>query len=972
MKNRLDPPLHRSFKISLLAMLLLVVFTPSNTRAQSSSPYDPCAPQISLETICHNGVHYCDPLSPPMCSEGYCWASGNILPNQGIPAGGIVSDKVIEIGGAYTITQSVKFINCQFYMHGESSINVNPTGSSLFKITFENCDFFGCAEMWYGITINTSNASTGLLFNFTSCLVEDAYIGLMLDEARAGYFISDSKFNANYIGISNRLQNGSTLNAVLVRNEFTSQAKLADRVGAMQNLPFLDGPFSHAGIKYILAQASIGVQETPTTGNTENIFGCLTNGIVTEGGSVVSSNNIFSDMRKYGIWATEGSIASVDCFFKAEGIYCIYTNGANLTARHNEFSGKWTQGIHCENNLSAEVIRIDQNNTFIIASGPWEYGIYVERSHATNGEHCIIDHNTFNITGSVGGVSCIFYKDLVNASDEAKITWNTMNINSTHGANHCVEAIVAHSDKIKIENNTMTYGVAIEDGFANFPVYLKAAGQQTSQLHEASTNTITGLGLGPDESVTCSFHCENINGFDFCENTVDFSFRGFHFQGKCNVDVRQNHINRHGYGIVISDLGGFAQIGIQHGHGNMWSTTADDCVEKAIYYAGAINPANNNPQNSRFWVPESEFLPFLPPPSKISPDPTVFGSGFNWVRYDEVGQSNYCQQAAPPRALSPEEIAVVNGTTLLTGLPLWELKLSVYTELLLFPELRPVGSSEETFFNSLTGTTIASIGQIDLLVSNALNLSFSDQQALDNFRQAIKQAWASIANMEGATNFLNAANLTETWFSNRAALLQQVDANADSEAAIEGIREQYVSQSLQSTLINNGGIASSQPYESARKTINDLRIRHLLRQPMTQSLYQQALALALQNAGTVGQAVRDVVPFLSPCDQEQFVVDDRAEQHTGNISKQKKKLEILKVLPNPANDWVEVEIPATTGVGLIRIFDSFGHSVRSLALRGDFQKVRLDLNGLTSGVYKVVLTDNTGKFIASSQLSLIR
>ena len=143
-----------------------------------------------------------------LCHEIFCLGEvTSIPPNFGLPAGGVLSYINFEINGTYQITQNITFNNCNFKMRPGASIVLAPTAMNA-NITFNNCKFFSCNSMWRGITVNASGASH-LNFTFSGCQVEDAYIGLTLDEGKPYYYtIFDCVFNNNHIGISNRKQTG--------------------------------------------------------------------------------------------------------------------------------------------------------------------------------------------------------------------------------------------------------------------------------------------------------------------------------------------------------------------------------------------------------------------------------------------------------------------------------------------------------------------------------------------------------------------------------------------------------------------------------------------------------------------------------------------------------------------------------------------------------------------------------------------
>ena len=219
-----------------------------------------------------------------MCSEGYCWSSGVPAPNAGIPLGGLVENKVIEIGGTYTITKGVIFRNCIFRMSGDARINISPVSTDPINVTFDNCDLFGCGQMWQGIVVDATGATGDFSFDFLNGTIEDAYIGLRLDELKGDYSIADNSFRNNHIGISNVRQNGGFLNGIIVRNHFWQTANLATRTGSLAlPFPMPDYPLAYAGVKYVDVVSTVGVLQNIQTGNTVNVFECLVNGILTEG-----------------------------------------------------------------------------------------------------------------------------------------------------------------------------------------------------------------------------------------------------------------------------------------------------------------------------------------------------------------------------------------------------------------------------------------------------------------------------------------------------------------------------------------------------------------------------------------------------------------------------------------------------------------------------------------------------------------
>jgi hypothetical protein len=359
MKIRFNLTLQSSNALTRLGLTLgfLAAFFASNMLlAQETEPlpYNPCISAPTLPAHCIDGTRTCDYYSQFPCSPGYCWAAGGIPNNAGIPPSAIVQNKTIEISGVYTITQSVLFINCIFKMRGDSRIDISPISAiSLVKVSFENCDFFGCGEMWQGIVVDASQAQKKLGMRFTNNNIEDAYIGLRLDPLRGQYGISDNIFRNNHIGIGNVLRLGIPLNAVVIRNQFYQTANLATQVGSLLNLILPDYPLAHAGIKYVSTSTVVGVDQH----GQQNTFSCLVNGIVTESTGWESRNNFFFDIAENGIWSRGSRLRSLRCRFYGMGRIGILTERVFLKAERNLFSGIWEEGIHATgNNFSEQII----------------------------------------------------------------------------------------------------------------------------------------------------------------------------------------------------------------------------------------------------------------------------------------------------------------------------------------------------------------------------------------------------------------------------------------------------------------------------------------------------------------------------------------------------------------------------------------------------------------------------------------
>ena len=575
-------------------------------------------------------------------------------------------------------------------------------------------------------------------------------------------------------------------------------------------------------------------------------------------------------------------------------------------------------------------------------------------------------NNTF-VTNSVGAESiiCIRVEDLVDATDEMSISNNIISVDAsgTIGAfaNTGILCRLGNSDQYRLIDNHINFGTTNTEGIG---IGLSSiGGQNLSTDHIVRHNDITGISTINDiltNPLGKCFHGLRVQGIDYCDNTVDQSITGFLFLGPNNINLRNNHINHHQIGIEISGVGG--KIGLQYGHGNEWDVDPDACIQ----FAAAVY--SSNPFLSEFAVPEGNILPWLPPNAKLNPDPSIT----NWFHTGSV-PLDYCvpMLEPQPRQLTPYEKEIVLGTSNLSGIALWDLKRDVYTKLLIFPGLRPTGSPEEAFFNSSSSSTLASFGNVVQQIRNALTFTTTYQQALATYSSVVELAFINLELFDANMNYASTSNLTDAWFAQRDSLLQQAVVNAVAEAALVNTRKQQLSGTLQNVLNYNTAITTAQTCESAQKTIQEMRIRHLLGQPITQTLYQQALALAQLGESVVGRAANDAIDYLALCDQNLLQVFEGGQEDNQERAKQKlAPTEQLNVYPNPTNRLIEINFPENTG-SLLQVYSGNGQKIKSFPIAPDMIKVSLDFEQNPTGIYLIVLSNHAGKVISTAKVSVL-
>jgi len=379
MKVHLLFPSSRFFNFTIklfFTLAMIIIAPPLCVLAQSlEEAYDPCATEP--DSLPENTDFL---LCPEPCSEGYCFEDPE--DNEGIPTNGLVEDKWIEISGVYRITRNAEFRNCYFKMLPGAQILIEPAHEANPEIAFKNCEFWGCIEMWYGIHIDAS-AVTKLNFTFNSCKIRDAYIASNIYEGKKYYYdLQENYFSNNWVGISNRRQNGTATNALFVHNVFTNPAQLKGRTGYMTGLPMIGYPRAWAGMRYIETTVTVGTAPTLTTPNTTNSFLYLANGIIADKTWLWSIYNHFQGIEPtngFGIWVIDNGAEVLHNSFIFGGKYNIFTQGANLKVTDFCWFQKITQYyIWCEKNTNAEQIII-KDNIFDVSSCKGNSAIYVQR-----------------------------------------------------------------------------------------------------------------------------------------------------------------------------------------------------------------------------------------------------------------------------------------------------------------------------------------------------------------------------------------------------------------------------------------------------------------------------------------------------------------------------------------------------------------------------------------------------------------
>ena len=81
----------------------------------------------------------------------------------------------------------------------------------------------------------------------------------------------------------------------------------------------------------------------------------------------------------------------------------------------------------------------------------------------------------------------------------------------------------------------------------------------------------------------------------------------------------------------------------------------------------------------------------------------------------------------------------------------------------------------------------------------------------------------------------------------------------------------------------------------------------------------------------------------------------------------------FKLYPNPAASWVQLQLPASATAREITLVDAVGRVVRRAPLAAGVERIRLDLTGISAGVYwvRIPATDGSREVLITALLRII-
>lgn len=908
---------------------------------------------------CFTGKNLCDEYANFEPSEEIYKIGtdvNSVTTNQGIPVGGLVTGKDIEVHGTYRITVAVQFKNCNFKMHAGSKIIFETSTATYLRFYF--CNFFSCEEMWEGIRVE--NSASANQFIFSGCHIEDAFKALTVKETGT-VAILNTYFVNNFISITNLKQDGSVISGTIRGNTFTETAELRPLLPKFI-AEILANSLRDCGIYLVNTRAFIG---SPGLASYINLFTCINNGIYAIDCEILSRNNHFDYMGQgdspgAGIESIGGTLTVKDkCKFTDISFLAVTTTGANLTAYNNDFLGDMFFAIESKENDNGEEIDIHHNRMNL--TGPNCYiGINVDRSNGMG--DLLVSYTMVNdnfITASLPTTntytfSGIYVGSADNATDEVQILRDTVRINgSTPSANGITVYLGFTGDNIRIEHNDIKYANTTNPFGFSHGIEINGAHPFGGINHKVRNNLVEGTtGNFP---AFCGIHTSQGNNVEYCYNTMNDVFNGMHFGLNNAVEIRENRLNRHQKGLWIStsDPINFPTfIGVQTRRANEWLGAFGDYIQFTAHCDNCTNTAQ-----SRFII-ETNTQPRFPFPALLNPP--ISGSASDWFR-TVAGDLDLCNHDTIKlgKEGSFEEM-VKEGTSGLPASMEWDWKRQLILKQSFYPDAE-ISDLEQMFYEGLVGSSAGAYAEIMKRVIEAQKMTPEQYQTIRGYRSVIQQKMKEWEELSIAYASDDPENPSQEYTDAVEALFPALTAAAQNEQDWELAREAELRTLLLEIREANDALAVTEGagWMEAQKLLNKVTLNHLLKESVSETDYAALLEIAAGDAASVGMAKIEVLKWLYPWDAAPY---EQASDHSEGMERSRPVVStltdgnIFQATPNPSTGIVQLSLPKDLKNARLQVLNASGRVVLERHLSSDIS-LSLDLSNQPTGLYSIVLRD---------------
>lgn len=826
-----------------------------------------------------------------------------------------------------------------------------------FTLTLKNGSVLeSCNLMWKGILVS----GEGVVNVLSDSYIKDAQYGI---EARQGAMVvSDhGHFINNYIGIYfNPIGSSGSVNVTAsIVNSFFDGSSL--KTGYPSQLP---SPLTH-GCAGIYGEG-ITVLNIGAGGTQNNVFSNLNTGIYTDRTNTNVEKSQFIDIRNYDSYF----IPYLDAW--GCGIYC-HGNGTNLL---NELGGNNPGNIDFQNcNVGIRTLSME---AFVIRNQVYNCDIGIEIKQSDN---CKITVKENTLDCNLFGIELLFndYAGIVNVSDNFISVGSRFIINGTSSP-HAIGIDLAES-RIKNYNRFIRNNEIDLFDYADQGISLNGANGYTIDHNYVYLNNINEniYGIGMAKSDNCTVACNSISGNsqsftntsqaaiwiqDCTSNTINCNGMtntdiGLCFMGTClggsgNI-IRSNDIGVHETGLLYKGLS--TRVDHQDFRGNYWylntysnMAARDENITWAVadkYYVDQNGPRFQNGQS------------YTNHPQLGEVDPVLFiqdGNSNDEQCGDKIHHSDCIYEPSGGGGETDRRIALnLEGSQQFDEETKWKAKESLYEKILNQPTYLDSDTVFVNFYQSLSGTYLQRIAQIN---KEKEELYLSQQSLIQVIQSRSENIFLYSAAIRAIDSLLNKGVFSgyqkDSVMNARGSILLNVQQLILLNNASISLLDSSINSDIDILTNENTSINSQNVIEDNEKVVNhayfDLIIKK--RTDLLESYESSLINIASQCPLSGGPAVytaRSLVRLFDPtlryndeltCLQSGYSWRKGFDSHPVGVS----------VSPNPTDNILTVHYNVEDHYTL-KLFNAMGVEVLSDEIDAQSNQKVIDTSKYPAGVY---------------------
>jgi len=844
---------------------------------------------------------------------------------------------------------------------------VVQNGSELDLIAIiANNGIHGCEQMWQGITV----LNGGFLI-MNSVNIEDAQYAVEVNDGST-LDVTFTEFDRNYVGIYVPHSPGGSLQVVnqpfpLQKNSFTcSSSLLPPFVGQSPN----PGTISFAGIQLNNVFFNVGSSSVPTA---TNDFSLVKNGIVAENQSVVGVFNA-SFLNLEGTVNIDLTIPS-SAAFTGIGVYLNETYA--YAVDNNSFTGDDDRAIHANNSsLFAKQntaktfigISIEEGNFNLIdiQKNKFDFikrGIQVLNTEAPS--FFDIDQNIFThlVAGPPSsltrGITIIEPTISSSLSILKRINRNQFNL-----TNYSAGIGLFNSWEYDVNyNNIFFSNPNLSPPLGGQPIGISISGGGNNLLYQ---DTISAGNLSDR---VAGFNWVSSPGNTLCCNLASNLLTAFGAQGPCDNTRLRNSIIENNFrglscsrGTIISD---------QNFAGNLWTGTYSDYSAR---HFGSLMEIGN----SEFYIEPPIAAPLWP----INPIPVT-----SWFFTSPLGSSTTCTTdenclPIPPQEREETELNTTDSETA-RGAFLeasfgatsdWEMKRSLYRRLSRHEQLTGQNAIVDSFFLANGNTSLGDFQNVDEQIASSLRVDAATLAQLSFYKSSIDSSTTQMAVIDSLYAYAFTPEDSVQLAQQKAALLNQlISLSENLMATFMTLKVNRESQTNQILGMNEAINASILPAQNL-KAVTRIYLETASQSNFTldPDQFAEVTAIAEQCPLVGGSAVYQARALYQMHEVRDF--DDSVYCESvaprATMPKQRVTSTSMTILPNPADQYLLIQLPTEDLNRRIRLLDTNGRSLGEWMVLPDANQQQIRTSELPAGLYLIQLWTN-GRIVDTQRIVIV-